>query len=148
MTNRETEVRIRPMEPDDLEAVRDLDRKITGKKRTPTYQDGLNEVFGGEMGLSFAAEADGRVIGLVFARVGYVPEQISEVCLIQVLGVDPDYKGRGIARSLIQAVAEGARAKRVKTVYVMVDKEDAQLRALFEHMGFFQGHLIYYTKDI
>ena len=93
MTTKSVETRIRPMEPDDLDAVRDLDRKITGMKRTPTYRDMLNEAFGGAMGLSFIAEADGKMVGLVLARIGYVPEQISEVCLIQVLGVDPEAMG-------------------------------------------------------
>jgi len=148
MTSKKTEAKIRPMEPDDLDAVRALDRKITGKKRTPTYQDGVNEVFGGDMGLSFIAEADGEAVGLVLARIGLVPEQMSEVCLIQVLGVDPNYKGQGIARKLIQAVIEEAQTRRVRTVYVMVDQQDDQLKALFDHIGFSQGHLIYYTKDI
>jgi len=148
MTDNQTGATIRPIEPDDLDAILDLDRRITGKERTPTYQDLINEVFGGEMGMSFVAEADGGVVGLVLARVGYVPERISEVCLIQVIGMDPQYRGRGIATRLVQAVIDEACAKGMRTVYVIVDRQDDQLRALFEHMDFSEGDLIHYAKDI
>ena len=148
MADAETEVEFRPMKPEDIDGILAVDRKIRGVQRALTYQDSFNEVFGGELNFSFVAEADSQIIGFVLARVASVPEEITQVCLIQIIGVYPDYRHQGIATKLIQAVVDGSGSKGIKMVHVLVDHQDSQLQGLFEHTGFHQGHLIDYFKAV
>jgi len=144
----ETKVRIRPMEPEDIDSVLAIDRKITGVRRAVTYTDLITGDLGGVLDLSFVAEVNGQVAGFILARRVYVGEPVTEVGLIQILGVDPDYWRQGIATRLAKALLETCRAKKLGAVRIMVNERNSQLRGLFEHLGFTRGKLIDYTKTL
>ncbi|MFO8102291.1 MAG: GNAT family N-acetyltransferase [Dehalococcoidia bacterium] len=144
----EEEIKIRPMEQHDLDAIFDIDNKISAVERAFTYAEMIDGYIGGDIGASVVAEIDGRVIGFALAAVTYVPEQVTEACTIQVVGVDPDYRRRGIARKLVGALMENCRAKGLKLIRIMIDQHDSQLQGLFESMDFRRGHLIDYSKSL
>ena len=141
-------LRIRPMEPEDIDPVLAIDRKISGVRRAITYTDLITGDLGGVLGLSFVAEVGGQVSGFILARHAYVGDPVVEVGLIQILGVDPDYWRQGIATKLVNALLERCQSKGPKTVRTMVNERDSQLQALFARMGFRRGHLIDYTKTL
>ena len=145
---RESKTRIRPMEPEDIELVLAIDRKISGVRRAITYTDLITGDLGGVLDLSFVAEVDGEVAGFVLARRAYVGEPVTEVGLIQILGVDPDYWRQGIATKLVNALLEHCQSKGLKAVRVMVKERDSQLQTFFSRMGFRRGQLIDYTKTL
>jgi len=136
------------MEPEDIDSVLAIDRKITGVRRAITYTDLITGDLGGVLGLSFVAEVNGQVAGFILARRAYVGEPVTEVGLIQILGVDPDYWRQGIAAKLVSALLQTCRAKKLGAVRIMVNERDSQLRGLFEHLGFTRGKLIDYTKTL
>jgi ribosomal protein S18 acetylase RimI-like enzyme len=136
------------MEPADIDSVLAIDRKITGVRRAATYTDLLIGDLGKIPDLSFVAEVNGEVQGFLLARRAYFGEPFTEVGLIQILGVDPDYWRQGIASQLITALVETSQAKKLNAVRIMVDENDSQLQALFSHMGFKRGKLIDYTKAL
>ena len=141
-------IRVRPMEPEDIDSVLAIDRKITGVRRAATYTDLLIGDLGKIPDLSFVAEVNGEVQGFLLARRSYFGEPFTEVGLIQILGVEPDYWRQGIASQLINALVETSQAKKLNAVRIMVDEKDNQLKALFSHMGFKPGKLIDYTKAL
>jgi len=141
-------VRVRPMEPEDIDSVLAIDRKITGVRRAATYTDLLIGDLGKIPDLSFVAEVNGEVQGFLLARRAYFGEPFTEVGLIQILGVEPDYWRQGIASQLVTALVEASQAKKLNAVRIMVDEKDSQLKALFSHMGFKTGKLIDYTKTL
>ena len=106
----ETSIVIRPMEQSDIDSVFEIDKRISAVERAFTYADMIDGFIGGDIGASFVAEVDGRVIGFALASFTYVPEKISEACTIQILGVDPDYRRQGIARKLVDALAKNCRS--------------------------------------
>lgn len=146
MCSTEGKVTIRPMEPEDIDAILTIDRKITGVRRAITYTDLITGYLGGTLDLSFVAEINGQVAGLIMARLAYVGEPVTEVGLIQILGVDPDYQRRGIATKLVNVMLEHCKSKGVKTVRVTIKERDSQMRGFFERMGFSRGQLIDYSK--
>ena len=148
MSGKEERMKIRPMEPEDIEAILTIDRKISGVKRALTYKDLFTGLTGGQIDLSFVAETNGQVIGFILALLTYVPERVTEACVIQILGVDPDHWRQGIATKLIQVLSDEARSKGIKMIRVMVDQQDNQLQSLFEHIGFQRGRLIDYSKAV
>lgn len=142
----EAPVTIRPMKPEDIEAVLELDRKITSMERAFTYMHLIDGFIGGQLGCSFVAESEGRIVGFVLAAVNYVPEYAGEVCLIQTIGVEPARRRRGIATELIRSLMDCARSRGVGRVRVLVDRHDAPLQALFESLDFERGRLIDYSR--
>jgi predicted N-acetyltransferase YhbS len=146
MANPKTQETIRPMEPEDISAVLEIDRKITGKKRAVTYQDLITGDLGGELDLSFVGESKGKIRGFILARHAYVGEPVVEVCLIQILGVDPDYQRKGLASRLINAMEERSKALGLKYIRTMVADRDGSLQSFFTCVGFRRGHLVDYTK--
>jgi len=135
------------MEPEDIDSVLAIDRKITGVRRAVTYTELITGDLGGVLGLSFVAEVDGEVRGFVLARRAYVGEP-TEVGLIQILGVDPDYQRQGIATKMVNALLDTCRSKKLNAVRIMVNERDSQLQGLFQHLGFRRGKLIDYTKTL
>jgi len=148
MTSTEGRVVIRPMEPEDIDAVLTIDRKISGVQRAITYTDLITGELGGVIDLSFVAEINGQVVGIILARLAYVGDPVTEVGLVQILGVDPDYQRQGIATKLVSAMLERCKSKGIKTVRVSVNERDSQLRGLFQRIGFRRGQLIDYSKTL
>ena len=140
------QVKIRPMEPEDISGILEIDRKISGVQRAMTYRDLVREVLGGQMDVSFVAEVDHRMVGFVLAYLTYVREQVSEACVIQIFGIDPDRWRQGIASKLIQTQMEECRKKGIKLVRVMLEERDSPLQTFFKSLGFDRGHYVDYSK--
>lgn len=140
------EIKIRPMEPEDINGILEVDRKISGMQRAITYRDLVREALGGEVDMSFVAEVDNQFVGFVLAYLTYVREQITEACVIQIFGIDPKYQRQGIASKLIQALIDKCRSKKIKLVRVMLEERDSELQSLFKRLGFDRGHYIDYSK--
>jgi ribosomal protein S18 acetylase RimI-like enzyme len=136
------------MEPEDIDSVLAIDRKITGVRRAVTYTELITGDLGGVLGLSLVAEVNGQVAGFILARRAYVGEPANEVGLIQILGVDPDYQRQGIATKLISVLLDACRSRKLNAVRIMINERDSQLQGLFQHLGFRRGKLIDYTKTL
>jgi ribosomal protein S18 acetylase RimI-like enzyme len=141
-----SKIRVRPMEPEDIDSVLAIDSKITGVRRAATYTDLIIGDLGKIPDLSFVAEVNGEVQGFVLARRAYFGEPFTEVGLIQILGVDPDHWRQGIATQMVNALVETCQDKKLNAVRIMVDESDDQLQSLFQRLGFRRGKLIDYTK--
>ncbi|MEA3442554.1 MAG: GNAT family N-acetyltransferase [Chloroflexota bacterium] len=148
MTNTQQKVQVRSMEPEDIDAIFAIDRKISGRQRAITYKDLIHGVIGGQIDRSFVAEINGQVIGFVLASLMYVAEQVTEACTIQILGVDPDHWRQGIATKLTRMLLEKCRSDGIKTIRVMVDQNDSELQGFFKSMGFRRGRLIDYSTEV
>ncbi len=145
---KENKVRIRPMEPEDIDDVLAIDSKITGVRRAATYTDLIIGDLGKIPDLSFVAEVNGEVQGFLLARRAYLGEPFTEVGLIQILGVDPDHWRQGIATGMVNALVDACQEKKLNAVRIMVDERDNQLQNLFQRLGFRRGKLIDYTKTL
>jgi ribosomal protein S18 acetylase RimI-like enzyme len=80
----------------------------------------------------FVAEEGGAVLGVVggFGRL-----DPAEVQLVS-LWVDPAARGRGVAQSLIRAVATWARDRGARLIVLFVQESNAPGRALYVRAGF------------
>ncbi len=81
------------------------------------------------------AVADGRPVGLVhyiFHRHGW---QIEDVCYLQDLYVDPEARGTGAGRRLIEAVYAAADAAGRPSVYWLTQSFNATARRLYDRVG-------------
>ncbi|SPH18342.1 hypothetical protein DEA8626_01879 [Defluviimonas aquaemixtae] len=81
------------------------------------------------------AEVDGRPVGLahyLFHRTGW---EIAETCYLQDLYAEPEMRGRGVGRALIEAVYEAADAHGAVTVYWLTQDFNAAARRLYDRIG-------------
>lgn len=81
------------------------------------------------------AEIDGTPVGLthyVFHRHGW---KIEDVCYLQDLWADPDVRGKGIGRALIEAVYERAAASGCPSVYWLTAEDNVQARLLYDRVA-------------
>lgn len=81
------------------------------------------------------AELDGRLVGLthyLFHRHGW---KIENTCYLQDLFADPDVRGRGIGRALIEAVYSAADAAGAPSVYWMTQDFSKTARKLYDNIG-------------
>jgi GNAT superfamily N-acetyltransferase len=65
------------------------------------------------------------------------------VCYLQDLFVAPEMRGQGVARALIEAVADAARAKGAERFYWLTQEQNAVARALYDKLGKFHGFIRY-----
>ncbi len=135
-----SEINIRPMNMQDLDAIVEIDRKVLGKSR-PDYWSKKLELPNPQYPLScLAAEREGKVIGFIVGEVsGWefgVPDTIG---WISTIGVDPAYQHRGVARKLSQEFIRNLKAIRVSIIYTLVNWGDWDLLKFFRAMGFTRG---------
>ena len=90
----------------------------------------------GDERATFVAEVDGRLMGLVG---GYRAEPGASTVHVISMWTDPDVRGAGIGRALIEAVIAHARITRAEMVDLRVMRTNASARALYEAAGFVAG---------
>ena len=81
------------------------------------------------------AESDGRIVGLahyLFHRHGW---KIENVCYLQDLYAEPDVRGTGVGRALIEAVYTAADAAGAPSVYWLTQEFNATARRLYDRIG-------------
>ncbi len=138
-TNFLSRVTIRPMTPNDVEAIVQIDVKVIGKSRAEYWKKIVPENPEHPF-LSLVAEFEGKVIGFVLGEVsGWefgVPDTIG---WLTIIGVDPDYQHRGVARRLSQEFIKNLKAMNVRVVYTLVNWNDWDLLKFYKAMGFTRG---------
>lgn len=81
------------------------------------------------------AEVDGRPCGLahyLFHRHGW---RIENVCYLQDLYADPEVRGTGVGRALIEAVYAAADAAGCPAVYWLTQEFNSTARWLYDRIG-------------
>ena len=146
MTSEEGKLVIRRMKAEDVDAISQIDHKLSGPRRVGAFVSLKSERFGGPLDMSIVAEVNGRVVGFIQAGLAYVDIPVTEVGIIQSIAVDPDYQRQGIATKLINTLLDNCYAGGVDTLRIAIDDRFVQLRNFFERRGFQRSHLVNYTK--
>jgi predicted N-acetyltransferase YhbS len=132
-------VNIRPITPEDLDAIIEIDLKVIGKLR-PDYWKKMIPESPQHPSLSLVAEFEGKVIGFVLGEVsGWefgVPDTIG---WLSIIGVDPDYQHKGVARKLSQEFVKNLKTIGVSVIYTLVNWNDWDLLKFYKEMGFTRG---------
>ncbi len=81
------------------------------------------------------AEMNGTPVGLTHYLFHRHAWKIENVCYLQDLYADPDIRGKGIGRALIEAVYEAADANGTPTVYWLTQDFNAAGRRLYDRIG-------------
>ncbi len=92
---------------------------------------------------ALVAEQDGTLLGL--AHYLFHRSTIAEapVCYLEDLFTQPAARGGGVARALIAAVAQAARAAGASQLYWHTHESNAQARRLYDQVAECSGFLLY-----
>jgi GNAT superfamily N-acetyltransferase len=82
------------------------------------------------------AELDGRVVGFTHFLFRPSTWAINDYCYLEDLYVDPDIRGKGVGRALIDAVVERAQRKGSPRVYWTTQNNNSQARILYDSFGY------------
>lgn len=138
-TSIETEnVVIRRLRASDLDPVIAIDAKATGRRRVEYFKIKL-EMARNETGVevSLAAEIDGMFVGFLIARIYYGDFGIAEpTATLEVLGVHPDFRGRGVGHALLRQLTTNLLGLGVGVVSTEVNWDDPRMIAFMQHEGF------------
>ncbi|PHP66165.1 GNAT family N-acetyltransferase [Zhengella mangrovi] len=104
------------------------------------YRSSFDRMLAGNAGAAnefrgLLALLDGKPVGLVhflFHRHGW---KIENVCYLQDLYADPDVRGTGVGRALIEAVYAAADAEGCPAVYWLTQDFNATARRLYDRIG-------------
>jgi ribosomal protein S18 acetylase RimI-like enzyme len=84
------------------------------------------------------AIADGRIVGFVSA-VHYLHPDSAPQLFINEVSMAPDYRRRGLSKSMMVAMFEIGRANQCEEAWVLTDRLNAAAMALYESVGGREG---------
>lgn len=129
---------VRSLRVEDLKALIAIDRRITGRDRSRYFERKLDEALHeSDVRVSLVAEVDGRPVGFIMARVDFGEfGRVEAAAVMDTVGVDPDFAGRGVGRALLSQLLANLRTLRVDKILTEVDWSDRALIAFLDRCGF------------
>jgi GNAT superfamily N-acetyltransferase len=145
-----TSVTVRPLEPSDIDAIVGIDEKLSGQTRKDYWRRRLEIASLRPPWMSVVAETDGRLAGFLFGWVGESEFGIAEPTgWVDLIGVDPAYRGRGVARALLNRFVESGRELRaLERVATLVDLGQGDVREFFLRRGFQPGRMVQLERAV
>ena len=143
---------IRPIGPDDAEEWRRLWRAYLAFYETElpdsVYDSTFSRIVSGRAGefRGVLALLDGKPVGLAHYLFHRTCWSVADTCYLQDLFADPDVRGQGIGRALIEAVYAAADAGGAASVYWLTQEFNTTARRLYDRIGV-KTPFIKYKRD-
>jgi GNAT superfamily N-acetyltransferase len=131
-------VAVRNLAPGDLEAVVRIDTRLAGRSRREFFARKIVEATR-ESGIriSLLAELDGCVAGFLLGRLYYGEFGLPEpTAIVDAVGVDPDFRGRGVGDALVKQLDQNMRAIGIESIQTQVEWTQSELLGFLRAEGF------------
>lgn len=147
---------VRILKMEDLEEILQIEKKIEkahdleSKERMEYLKEtAVYHLQQGEPLMNLGAEVDGKLVGFVFAEIRLWEFGRGEKTgWIKVIGVDPEYQGRGVGQKLGETLLDHFRRKKIKKVRTLVDWYTGDLISYFKSLGFNILNMIPLEKEL
>jgi GNAT superfamily N-acetyltransferase len=106
------------------------------------YEETWRRLIAGDRVHGLGAKIDGKLVGIA-QYLFHAQTWSDDVCYLQDLFTSQEARGKGVARALIDAVAERARERGAKRYYWLTKADNATARALYDRIASFKGFLRY-----
>lgn len=129
---------VRAMAEQDMRPLVAIDRRITGRDRSEYFRRKFEEALH-ESGVrvSLVAEIDCIPVGFVMARVDLGEfGHIAATAVMDTIGVDPDYRDRGVGRALLSQLLINLATLRVERILTDLNWRDRELLGFLDRCGF------------
>ena len=141
---------IRNLRTSDLPFIVSIEERLTGVARAKYWEKRIemSEAIRPHWA-SLVAEINDRVVGFVFGRAAELEFGLpGTVAWIEIIGVDPAFRSQGIGRALLEQFTTSAEDHDIKTIFTLVGPEAADMKEFFGRLGFAQGKMLHFQKDI
>ena len=141
---------VRTLARGDLADMARIDCKLTGRDRssyvTRQFDEALHD---SAIRVSLAARVAGSVAGFLMANVDAGDfGRTAPVAVIDTLGVDPDYAGRGLGRAMLSQLMLNLAALRVERVETVVSRSNFDVLSFFYQAGFEPSERLAFVKTM
>ncbi len=137
---------IRPLRPEDRLAWQPLAEGYKQFYQTPTtaddYDRAWTRLMRGTEVQGLGAHLDGALVGIAH-YLFHASTWTERVCYLQDLYTAPTARGRGVARRLIESVAEQAVHSGALRYYWLTQDSNATARGLYDRVAQFNGFIRY-----
>ena len=140
-------VTVRRMNTQDTEAVLGINEKITGRPHEAQYESRIIDALTRNPLACLVAETEGVVVGFILGELRGWEFAIPKSGWIEIVGVDPDFHGKGIARALIEKLDLYFRNQNVERVMTMINWNEGGLVGFFRALGFERSEFILLEKE-
>ncbi len=140
------DLKIRGMAPSDLGPVMSLDEKLSGTRSYASYEELFGYELAGKLNFSFVATMMNKLVGFVIAHATFLYIPITEVCIINSIVVDPDFRRHHIGSRLIEELITKCRAENISIIRALVKEPDESLRTFIQQLGFKKSEIVNYDR--
>jgi len=142
------DISVRNMTVRDIDEVLRIDEKITGKPHAPYYESKVASYISRGPDYCLVAEHRNHVVAFVLGDVrGW--EFAAELSgWLEIIGVDPEYHGQGVSRTLMNELFARLKRAGVTIVNTMVNWNDGDLIDYFSANGFERGEYVNLVKTL
>ena len=142
------DITVRNMTVRDIDEVLRIDERITGKPHAAYYESKVASYISRGPDYCLVAEQRNRIVGFVLGDVrGW--EFAAELSgWLEVIGVDPEYHGQGVSRTMMDELCTRLKRAGVTIVNTMVNWNDGNLIDYFSANGFARGEYVNLVKNL
>ena len=149
-------VKVRPLNLDNIKDIVRIEERIEGElgiineERMEYLKEATRyNIERSDPMMSLGAELDGNIVGFIIGEIRIWEFGIGEKTgWIRILGVDPDFQGRGIGRKLGEALLEHFERRGIKRVRTMAEWYTGDLISFFKSLGFNMLNMIPLEKEL
>jgi ribosomal protein S18 acetylase RimI-like enzyme len=142
-------IRIRTLDELDISDIVNIDEKIGGRYRPEVWERRIGYYIRRDPEASLVAEVDGKVAGFMLGEVRSGDFGLEEPTgWIEVLGVDPEHRGKALGRRMAEAMLEHFRSQGAHSVRTLVDEGRGDLCRFFDSLGFEPSALRPFVKTL
>ncbi len=143
-------VPVRSMNEADLDALIRIDRRSTGLDRSSYCRRKQREAMHASgVRVSLVAELDGYPVGFIMARVDFGEfGRTDPEAVMDTIGVDPGYRGRGVGQALISQLIANLATLRIDRIRTELDWNDVELLSFLDTAGFAPAQRVVLRRDL
>ena len=142
-------ITVRKMTARDIDEVMRIDEAITGLPHAAYYESKAASFLASHPEACLVAEdSSGSPIGFVLAGVRGWAYGVERHGWVEVIGVSPDWQGRGVSKELLDELISYFRRAGVASVQTVVNWNQGDLVDFFRANGFERGEYVNLVKEL
>lgn len=100
----------------------------------------------GPLDMSFIAEHEGILVGLLLAKLEYSGYPMASAGVIYLVAVNPEYRQHGVGTLMIEALEKLCASKNIKTIRAAIPAKDTHIISYFKNAGFRPSEILNFDR--